>query len=108
MRGKPGSKEEQRRKAAMRELGCIACILDGVPEGQCYEGMVDIHHFTRNNKKMGEWATVPLHAGDDGGHHVGNEMSWHKTRTAFRARYGSDLELIQKVNDELARRGLYP
>lgn len=94
MRGKPGTKAEQRRKDAMRELGCIACILNGEPSGYRYEGICEIHHMLAGNKKLGEAFTVPLCEF----HHTGPVISWHKTRRRFRERYGSDLDLIDKVN----------
>lgn len=94
MKGKPGTKSEQARKDAMRELGCVACILDGQPEDQRYAGCVEIHHMVGGNKKLGEWATVPLCEP----HHTGPRLSWHKTRRTFRETYGADLALIDTVN----------
>ncbi len=94
-----GTKAEEARKDACRELGCIACILDGVPEGQRYEGRVEIHHMVSGNKKIGEWATVPLCEP----HHTGPDLSYHKTRRAFREHYGNDLALVETTNLAIAK-----
>lgn len=96
MRSKVGTKAEEKRKDAMRELGCICCLLDGKPEGQRFEGCVEIHHMLRSNKKIGEHATVPLCAE----HHTGR-WSWHQARRWFRVTYGSDQELIDTVDNLL-------
>jgi hypothetical protein len=97
MRGKPGTKAEQRRKDAMREIGCIACILDGKPEGERWERMVEIHHMVQGNKKLGEAFTVPLCEP----HHTGYGISWHKNRRIFRETYGQDLDLVAITNQHL-------
>lgn len=103
MRGKPGTKDQQRRKDAMRELGCVACILDKREPGFCYEGICEIHHMLSGNKKLGEGYTVPLCEP----HHTGPVLSWHRTRRQFRARYGGDLSLIVKTDVLLEERGLW-
>ena len=93
MKGKPGTLAEQARKDALREFGCVACYLDGQPEGERYEGIGELHHMLSGNKKIGEWATVILCAD----HHTGPH-GWHKARRAFRHLYGSDKELIETSN----------
>jgi hypothetical protein len=94
VRGKKGTKAEESRKDRLREFGCIACHLDGKPEGERYEDTCELHHMVAGNKKLGEWATVglcqPHHTGPDG---------WHKNRRRFRERYGADLELIDKATE---------
>ena len=88
------SADEKRRELACRELGCIACILDGAPAGERFENRVNMHHNLRAGKKIGEHHRVPLC--DD--HHVGQVMSYHYTRRAFRARYGDEDTLLAETN----------
>jgi len=93
MRGKPGTKDEQARKDALREFGCVACDADGKDESERYAGICEIHHMLSGNTKIGEWATVPL----CWEHHNGRR-GWHRDRRNFRAKYGSDMELIETAN----------
>lgn len=99
MKGKPGTKSEQARKNSMRDFGCIACHLDGKDEDERYAGTCEIHHMFGGNKKLGEWATVPLCEP----HHTGPHLSWHKTRRKFRQKYGGDLALIETTNNTIGR-----
>ena len=106
------TKSEQARFDNMKDLGCIACILDGQLEAfalfQTWD--VEIHHMLSGNKRIGDEATVPLCRW----HHQGVSQvtpnaimleqygpSWHKHRREFRKRYGSDAELIETVNKYL-------
>lgn len=86
------------------ELGCIACILDGRKD----KTLAEIHHFLSGNRRIGHHATVPLCTW----HHTGTSTecnpkallellgpSFHKHTRAFRARYGSDSELLATVNE---------
>ena len=79
----------------MREFGCVACALDGKGEDERYAGICEIHHMLSGNKKIGEWATVPLCEP----HHTGPRLSWHRTRRKFRDTYGADRALIDKTNE---------
>lgn len=93
------------RWAKLRELGCIACRLDGIrADGDA----VEIHHMLSGNRRIGHDATIPLCAW----HHQGVAFdetpsywflenvgpSYHKHRRAFRQRYGSDREILDTVN----------
>ena len=106
------TKSEQARFDNMKDLGCIACILDGRLEPFGFGYAPDIHHMLSGGHRIGHMATVPLcqwhHTG------VGNCVtwsntefygfigpSWHQHRRAFRERYGSDAELIETVNKYL-------
>lgn len=105
--GKP-TKAEQARMDAMIELGCIACILEGVGSSVSPE----IHHFLSGNKRRGHMFSAPLCCW----HHraepfYGYSMaecletfgpSFHKHTRAFRIRYGRDDDLIETVNTHLA------
>lgn len=115
MTAKAATKEQQRRFGAMWQLGCIACYLDEHEAFQC--GETEIHHMLKGSRRIGHDATVPLgswhHQGVANG--ISNKFmlselgpSYHKHRRAFRERYGSDAELVEKVNALLVERGLYP
>lgn len=106
------TKSEQARFDNMKDLGCIACILDGKHkpfENPNFEP--EIHHMLSGNKRIGHEATVPLCTfHHQGVAHFGmtcarllDEVgpSWHKHRREFRKRYGSDAELIETVNKYL-------
>lgn len=90
------------RFAALRDLGCIACRLNGA--GHAF---AEIHHFLAGTKRIGHEATVPLcswhHQGVGSGIPCALMLetygpSFHKHTRAFRARYGSDAELLETVN----------
>lgn len=107
--GKP-TKAQAARFEAMHALGCLACLLDGRKK-QDHCGWPEIHHFLRGGKRIGHDATVPLAPW----HHTATLQpgqttagmlakfgpSFHRHTRAFRERYGSDAEVIAKVNDLL-------
>ena len=107
------TKSEQARFDNMKDLGCIACILDGEIEPFGIGYAPDLHHMLSGGHRIGHEATVPLcqwhHKGvlNDGLNHSEAYLlkhigpSWHKHRRAFRERYGSDAELIETVNKYL-------
>lgn len=100
------TKAQAARFRKLKELGCVACRLDGTDRDSVEP---DIHHMLSGNKRIGHMATVPLCKF----HHVGEAYdgvpeswflenvgpSWHRHRRAFRARYGSDAELIAITNE---------
>lgn len=108
------TKSEQARFDNMKDLGCIACILDGRIEPFGFGYAPEIHHMLSGNKRIGHMATVPLCTW----HHQGAVWpgvsfpsilaelgpSWHKHRREFRKRYGSDAELIETVNQYLGEK----
>lgn len=99
------TKAEAARFAKLKELGCIACRLDAL---EADGAEPQIHHFLSGNKRIGHGATVPLCYW----HHNGLPYddipsawllanvgpSFHKHTRQFRARYGSDAELLETVN----------
>jgi hypothetical protein len=93
----PPTDAEQARMDLLREFGCVACHLDGKDEDHRYAGICDVHHFTRNNKRRGHDWTIGLCPS----HHVGHVMSWHKTRRAFREKYGEDAALLAVANEQI-------
>lgn len=112
------TKSEQARFDNMKDLGCIACILDGQIEAFSINPRLqpDIHHMLSGGHRISHEATVPLCYW----HHKGEVEpysgltlkvmlpyygpSWHKHRRAFRERYGSDAELIEIVNKYLGEK----
>jgi hypothetical protein len=103
---------DSKRYDALRELGCIAGIIAGVP---CYGAKVDIHHLVdRGYRRLsgGNQATIPLcrwhHVGEPpidytvGYMHAvsGPSMYWHSKE--FTATYGSQRTLLARVNEMLS------
>lgn len=99
----PLTKADERRFAALHELGCIACRLNGFT----HPTVAEIHHYLRGNKRIGHHATIPLCTW----HHQGVSTeavpaalyaylgpSFHKHTREFRARYGDDAVLLARVN----------
>lgn len=104
------TKAEAARFAKLKALGCIACYLGG----NAVEDNVEpqIHHYLSGNKRIGHMATIPLcawcHLGTpyDG---VPSEWflanlgpSFHRHTREFRAKYGTDAELLETVNGMIA------
>lgn len=98
----------QRRFIRLKEMGCIASWLDGranVP--------AEIHHLNLGGKagqaRRGDECTIPLsawhHRGEPLPGYTATQMcelygpSLARQSRAFRERYGSDDELLAKVND---------
>lgn len=98
---------DQRRYEALRDLGCIACHLDG------YHGVPpDVHHLVDKGYRKhsgGNQATVPLcpwhHRGQPPMDFTvaymhatrGPSMHWHGKE--FTNQYGSQRALLAKVNE---------
>ena len=101
-------KAREHRFRRLKEMGCIASFIDGMP------GVPpEIHHLNlggkAGQKRRGDEATIPLsrwhHRGIPAQGMTAAQMTElygpslaHNSR-AFRARYGSDDELLAKVND---------
>ncbi len=103
----PPSKADIRRFALLYELGCVAC-------GRHAD--IEIHHYLSGNKRIGHEATIPLctwcHRGTANSGKSGAVMlaligpSFHQHRRAFRAKYGTDAELLEKVNSLIGESAL--
>ena len=104
--GKP-TKAEAARFAKLKALGCVACRLERIPPDTMEP---QIHHFLSGNKRIGHMATVPLcYWHHNGLPYDGVPTAWflanvgpsfHKHTRQFRAKYGSDAELLA-MTDEL-------
>ena len=78
------------------EFGCVACHIDGNFRPAA------VHHITRG-KRLGHLFTIPL---CDPGHHKQGAhlgmVSFHDRRESFEAAYGTEMELLERLRDELA------
>jgi hypothetical protein len=97
-------KQREHRFRRLKELGCVACWLSGTPD--VYP---EIHHLNlgghAGQKRRGDEFTIPLCRW----HHQGQvpEMSGPSLKWSpkvFRERYGTDDELLAKVNDLIRQR----
>jgi hypothetical protein len=109
-------KAREHRFRRLREMGCVACSIESGGIWSC--GVLEIHHLNLGGKagqaRRGDEFTIPLGLW----HHQGRPPSGESTSSArvlygpslkyhsraFRAEYGSDDELLAKVNDEIERR----
>lgn len=108
------TKAERERFEALRALGCICCHLRGFRHWP-----VEIHHLLSGNRRIGHAATIPLCQF----HHRGQWPYGGKSMAAnlkdardlfgpslahgskpFHAAFGSDDELLARVNELLAQR----
>lgn len=84
---------EARWMAAIAQLGCIACRLDGVAPRP-----TAVHHILKGGRRLGHLFTLPL---CDPGHHQNGAacgfISRHPFKARFEARYGAEMELLEKV-----------
>jgi hypothetical protein len=100
-----------RRYEGLREIGCLACLIDGLPM-PC--GPVEVHHLVDNGYRRlsgGNQATIPLGAY----HHRGQPLidkdirymrerfgpSMALERREFDKVYGSQRDLLARVNEML-------
>jgi hypothetical protein len=107
-------KAREHRFRRLKEMLCIACNIEGLPQPMYPE----IHHLNLGGKagqaRRGDEFTIPLCRY----HHQGQPPSGESTSSArvlygpslkyhsraFREKYGSDDELLAKVNAEIVRR----
>ena len=97
--------EQQKRQDAIRELGCIACIMDNAP---VFCGDPTIHHQTTSGRTISQDATVCLgrwhHQGVCLDHFTTSKMlglfgpSLAKEPRRFVSCYGSNAELLAIQN----------
>jgi hypothetical protein len=101
------SSRDQQRYDALRKLGCIACHIDG------YRGVPsDIHHLVDKGYRKhsgGNQATIPLCPWHHRSVPVGDFTLFYMRSVrgpsmaleskAFKERYGSQRELLAKVNE---------
>ena len=94
---KSATKAEREWMALIADRGCVACSIDGE------FSQASVHHITNAGRRMGHLFTIPLcwshHEGD------GKEVpSVHGSKRSFEKRYGTQLELLRRLQVEL---GIY-
>lgn len=92
------TKTEKKYWEAVASLGCIACKKDG------YLNMVvSIHHCDGRTKKGAHMKVLPLCAGhhQDGTGNDKNMIAIHPYKKRFETKYGTQQELMDKVNEQL-------
>lgn len=99
------TKAEREWMAAVSEIGCIVCLLQGRGYVPCA-----IHHLlTDGGRRIGHLSTIGL---CDPGHHKGapadsGEVSRHPNKARFEAKYGSEEYLLDETRKRVeARRTL--
>ena len=96
MAKKRPNKAEREYMSKVANHGCIACEIDGKIS------LAEIHHI-RNHTGMGlrpsHFDTIPLCSG----HHRTNKISVHLGKKEFERRYGTEQEILEKVNREIER-----
>lgn len=105
-RSKKATKDEQARYAALKELNCIVCHLDG--QGNVICGRHEIHHLTSGGRRIGNDKTIPLgayhHRGVILNGYTGKRMeivfgpSFAKSKRAFETRFGTEEYLLEQTN----------
>ena len=90
------TKAEKERLQTIAEMPCYACFQDG------REVQAEVHHI-RKHTGMGlrpsHFDTIPLCSG----HHRTNKISVHLGKREFVKRYGTEQEILEKVNREIER-----
>lgn len=91
---KTPNKAEREWMARAAEYGCMACKQDG------RHSPASVHHITQGYRRLGHLFTIPLCPE----HHQGDGKavpSVHGAKRSFVARYGSELELLARLQVEL-------
>ena len=90
------TKADKERLQTIAEMPCYACFQDGV------EMQSEVHHI-RKHTGMGlrpsHFDTIPLCSG----HHRTNKISVHLGKIEFEKKYGTQQEILKKVNREIER-----
>lgn len=89
------TRDEERFQRAVRELGCIACLVSGFGKTPC-----DIHHILSGGRRIGEKDVLGLCPSHHrGGVNTRECVSRHPFRKEFERRYGTEAELLQKTRE---------
>lgn len=81
---KPADKKQKQRMALLKSVPCCAC---GAWD-------VEIHHITDCGRRIGHDATIPLCVSC----HRTGEVSIGRSKSTFVETYGTELELLARVN----------
>ena len=96
MAKKRPNKVERERLRTIGEMPCYACFQDG------RETNAEVHHIrtqTGLGLRPSHFATIPL----CGFHHRYGKVSVHLGKKAFVAKFGTEQEILEKVNREIER-----
>ncbi len=93
---KAPTKAEREWRAAIMELGCIACWIDGHPNTPAIQ-----HHLIDGGQRISHLHSIPL---CEPGHHQyppkgSGKIARHPTHARFTAKYGSDEYLLEKTRE---------
>ena len=100
LKGKTPTMMEREHMRNVRDLGCIVCQLEGL-----FGVPAEIHHIEGKTKKNSHLKILPLcfnhhRAGYDG--EKNNFISRHPYKARFTEKYGSEYDLLKKVQKLLA------
>ena len=93
---------EQKWMEQIVDFGCIVCYLfhNGA------KTPAEVHHLTSGGKRQGHLMSIPLCFG----HHRGNELPFktarHPTGDRFKAKYGSEIDLLITTRELVAAKAL--
>jgi hypothetical protein len=90
------TKADKERLQTIAEMPCYACFQDGV------EMQSEVHHIRKHTGlsiRPEHKFTIPLCAK----HHRFGKVSVHLGKKAFVERYGTEQEILEKVNREIER-----
>ena len=96
MAKKRPNKVERERLATIGNMPCYACFQDG------FETQSEVHHIRKNTGlsiRPDHKLTIPLCPK----HHRFGKVSIHLGKKAFVKRYGTEQEILEKVNREIER-----
>ena len=96
MAKKRPNKVERERLRTIGEMPCYACFQDG------FETQSEVHHIRKNiglSIRPDHKLTIPLCPK----HHRFGKISIHLGKKAFVDRYGTEQEILEKVNREIER-----
>lgn len=109
---KAATKAQQRRFTDLQMVGCIACRIEGLADDHRPEP-ADIHHITMGGRRLGHDYTIPLcpwhHRGvgvaglSDSVLEASKGPSLARSKRAFVARYGTEMQLLRMTNWHLER-----
>ena len=90
------TKAEKERLKTIAEMPCYACFQDG------FETQSEVHHIRKHTGlsiRPEHKFTIPLCSK----HHRFGKVSVHLGKKAFVERYGTEQEILKKVNREIER-----
>ena len=97
MNGVKPNKENEERFDAMREIGCICCLLEGNGWSQA-----QIHHISGCKTQEDHANSIPLcyyhHLGDQQNAPSKLYVSRHPNKYRFEQLYGTEAELLSATN----------